>query len=215
MESNLIYSEAELFPFIFEGDNFFVPARVLHEKLAVETRFNDWIDRRIKEYGFIKDFDYYYSNLSSNKEIANIRDNTKLDYNLSIDMAKELAMVEKNANGRKVRRYFIEMEKIAREFISLTLKTIVDLDIMTKNGKQVHYYSEVCSSLDFNSAGSNNKRMHNNPEHIFNYEEDNRVYITVEFTKSLAVSRWLQMIRKMVRPAKPLPPTNEKEVANG
>ena len=43
-----------------------VDARLLHENLKINTRFNDWIQRRIEEYGFIEneDFEGFYSNLS-------------------------------------------------------------------------------------------------------------------------------------------------------
>jgi phage anti-repressor protein len=82
-----------------------VSARELHTALEVETRFNDWIKRRIKEYGFIKDEDFY-SILSKS---TGGRSGT--DYLLSTDMAKELAMLENNEKGREVRRYLIKLEE--------------------------------------------------------------------------------------------------------
>lgn len=79
-----------------------VNARELHEKLEVKTRFNDWIARRIGETMAVAGEDYFYSNLSKSA--------TK-DYLLTIDLAKEFAMLERNAIGQKFRRYFIECER--------------------------------------------------------------------------------------------------------
>lgn len=82
-------------------------ARDLYAFLEVETRFNDWIARRIEEYVFVEGEDYY-SNLSNRSDGLPGRGRT--DYHLSLDMAKELGMVERTEQGRKIRRYFIACE---------------------------------------------------------------------------------------------------------
>lgn len=82
-----------------------ISAKELHAFLQVGTRFNDWFSRRIKEYGF-SDGINFYSNLS--KSIGGRPAN---DYDLTIDMAKELCMVEKNDRGKQARQYFIAVEK--------------------------------------------------------------------------------------------------------
>lgn len=82
--------------------------RALHQFLQVITRFNDWIARRIEEYGFI-DGEDFYSILSKTKG------RSSKDYHLTLDMAKELSMVENNEQGRQARRYFIAMEKAAQQ----------------------------------------------------------------------------------------------------
>jgi len=84
-------------------------AQDLHQHLAVSTRFNDWVSRRIEQYGFIEDEDFY-SVLSKSEG-----GRPSVEYHLTLDMAKELAMVENNEQGRQVRRYFISMEREARE----------------------------------------------------------------------------------------------------
>jgi phage anti-repressor protein len=94
-----------------------VNAQELHTALGVGTRFNDWINRRIEEYGFIHGEDYEifdYSKLS-NQDSAHGGDRRSKDYSLSLGMAKELAMLEKNERGREIRKYFIAVEKRARE----------------------------------------------------------------------------------------------------
>lgn len=90
-----------------------VNARDLHAFLEITTRFNDWINRRITEYSFEENIDYIivenlsYSNLSSAKS----RQRPMKDYCISIDMAKELSMVERNEKGKQARQYFIECER--------------------------------------------------------------------------------------------------------
>ncbi len=84
-------------------------ARELHEFMEVKTRFNDWITGRVKKYGFVEGVDFVLltENLvSGNNAISKT-------YYLSIDMAKELSMVENNEKGKEARRYFIAMERKA------------------------------------------------------------------------------------------------------
>ena len=87
-------------------------AQDLHSFLDVQTRFNDWMARRIDQYGFV-DGEDYYSVLSNRSD--GLPGKQRTDYHLTLDMAKELAMVENNDQGRQVRRYFNAMERQARE----------------------------------------------------------------------------------------------------
>ncbi|HAK7285370.1 TPA: phage antirepressor Ant [Salmonella enterica] len=82
-------------------------ARDLHTFLGVGKRFASWITERIEQYGFVINQDYIA--ISQNREIGHGRG--KIDYHLTLDTAKELAMVERNEKGRQIRRYFIECEK--------------------------------------------------------------------------------------------------------
>lgn len=88
-------------------------ARDLHTFLNVGRKFNTWIKDRIKQYGFCKDQDFIVvKNLSVPKlGSSKSRQQVMIDYHITLDMAKELAMIENNEQGRKVRRYFIECEK--------------------------------------------------------------------------------------------------------
>ncbi|WP_313571420.1 antA/AntB antirepressor family protein [Pantoea piersonii] len=101
-----------------------VSAKNLHIALGVRNDFSTWIKLRIDEYGFVMGHDYVifdssdYRNQSSNFEhIDGVwktkrgGDRRSKDYLLSLDMAKELAMVERNEQGRAVRRYFIQCEE--------------------------------------------------------------------------------------------------------
>jgi toxin-antitoxin system, toxin component, bro family len=94
-----------------------VNARELHQFLEVETKFTTWIERRIEEYGFVENQDFVC--LSQNWETQR-KDGqrgiaVRKEYIISLDMAKELSMVERNEKGKLARLYFIEMEKKAKE----------------------------------------------------------------------------------------------------
>ena len=93
-----------------------VSARELHEFLEVKSVFRDWIARRIGEYGFEEGKDYVkisnddnHLNFRQAKSLEKIT--RKMEYHLSLDMAKELSMVERNEKGSQARKYFIECEK--------------------------------------------------------------------------------------------------------
>ena len=93
-----------------------VDARTLHAFLQVTSRFNDWINNRVKEYQFIENTDFI---LITKNLVTKIHggDRRSKDYHLTLDMAKELSMVERTEKGREARRYFIECE---RQFLNLT-----------------------------------------------------------------------------------------------
>ena len=94
-----------------------INARELHIALGNKRQFTNWIKQRIEQYQFIENQDF----LTFNKFVkrGNINLGTQLtEYYLTLDMAKELCMVENNEIGRKIRKYFIETEKRYREIIN-------------------------------------------------------------------------------------------------
>lgn len=90
-----------------------VNARDLHGFLEVGKVFGTWITDRIAQYGFTEGVDYI---LGVNPEIGKnpMGGRPTKDYHISLDMAKELAMVERNEKGKQARQYFIEMERRAK-----------------------------------------------------------------------------------------------------
>ena len=85
-----------------------VKARELHAFLENRDHFSTWIKDRISQYGFVENQDFVIA--SGNSEAIRGGHN-RLDYFLSLDMAKELSMVERNAKGKQARQYFIDCEK--------------------------------------------------------------------------------------------------------
>lgn len=80
-------------------------ARDLHEFLGVETRFNDWFTRMTK-YGFEEGEDFY-SILSK----TSTGGRPSADYEITVDMAKEICMIQRSDKGKQAREYFIQLEK--------------------------------------------------------------------------------------------------------
>jgi phage anti-repressor protein len=97
-------------PFIKDGDNLLVDARLLHQQLGSKRQFANWIKDQLADYGFEENKDYL-TNLLSKKGSGG--HNAK-EYHLTLDTAKEIAMVSKTEAGRNIRRYFIEKEKELR-----------------------------------------------------------------------------------------------------
>ena len=89
-----------------------VNARELHSFLESKQQFANWISSRIEQYGFIEGNDYLINLLNRSDGRAG---KGRTEYHLSLDMAKELSMVERNEKGKQARQYFIECERIARE----------------------------------------------------------------------------------------------------
>ena len=85
-----------------------INARELHQFVESKQEFANWIKNRIAKYGFIENDDYL-TNLSN--RIDKKAGKKRIDYLITLDMAKELSMIENNDKGRQIRKYFIACEK--------------------------------------------------------------------------------------------------------
>ena len=95
----------ELIKIAYNNDNITVSARELHEFLRVNSHFKDWFPRMC-EYGFSENTDYTLLIFEHPQNHQPTR-----DYALTIDMAKELCMIQRNERGKQARQYFIQLEK--------------------------------------------------------------------------------------------------------
>ena len=87
-----------------------INARELHAFLESKQEFANWIKGRIDKYGFVENQDYSsFDNIIKRENGATIRK----EYALSIDMAKELSMVENNEKGRLFRKIYGIMKRCA------------------------------------------------------------------------------------------------------
>lgn len=91
-----------------------VNARELHAFLEVGKDFSTWIKERIQQYGFLENQDFVIDSPNLVNQNRRGGDRRSKDYHLTLDMAKELAMVERNDKGRQARRYFIDCERRAK-----------------------------------------------------------------------------------------------------
>ena len=104
-----------------------INARELHKQLKNKRKFSDWIKQRINQYDFIENQEFIkHHNFVT---VGNLK-RPQIDYYITIDMAKELCMVENNDIGKKIRRYFIETEKRYRNILNNTNSTNSLIDIM-------------------------------------------------------------------------------------
>jgi phage anti-repressor protein len=93
-----------------------VDARLLHEFLESKQDFSVWIKSRIRKYGFFENEDYLLHKIVEQvPHQGGVRTTARIDYHLTLNMAKELAMVERSEKGRQARRYFIACERQLRE----------------------------------------------------------------------------------------------------
>jgi anti-repressor protein len=97
---------------IYEGkdERMLVNARELHEFLESRQDFSNWIQSRIEKYGFTEGEDFSITLLKSTGG------RPAKEYFLTLDTAKEIAMLEHNGRGRIIRKYFIECERRLRSF---------------------------------------------------------------------------------------------------
>ena len=109
MNNLQIFKNQQLIP-LQENDNgeILVSGRELHEFLEVKTRYDIWFSR-MKEYGFIENQDFIA--IVQKRTTAQGNETTYTDHAIKLDMAKELAMIQRNEKGKQARQYFIAVEK--------------------------------------------------------------------------------------------------------
>lgn len=89
----------------YETEQPTVSARELHERLHIGTRFNDWFSR-MREYGFIEGKDFY----SKPSKTSENGGRPLTDYNLTIRCGKEICMIQRTEEGKKIRKYLLDLE---------------------------------------------------------------------------------------------------------
>lgn len=95
-----------------ENDTDKVNARDLHKQLNNGWKFTEWIGNRIKSYSLIENVDFFTVSVKyETVKNGSIPEKETTDYMLTLDCAKQLAMVERTDTGALVRRYFITIEK--------------------------------------------------------------------------------------------------------
>lgn len=99
---------AELFKVNYKADRITLSARNVHEFLEVKTQYTKWF-QRMCEYGFDENIDYRA--ISQKRLTAQGNETAYVDHEISLDMAKEIAMLQRNEKGREARQYFLELER--------------------------------------------------------------------------------------------------------
>lgn len=119
-----------------------VSGRHLHMFLQVKTRYNDWFARML-EYGFQEGKDYYskMSNRSDGKA-----GKPQMNHELTLDMAKELCMLQRTDRGKEARQYFIQVEKEWNSPEKLMARALIAANKQLEfKSQQVKQLTETCS----------------------------------------------------------------------
>jgi len=132
-----------------------VNARDLHTFLENRAQFADWIKERIEQFGFAQDIDFVQFHQKVNNAIK-----PRIEYALTIDMAKELSMVERNEKGKQARQYFIACEKKVKQLATIhfmvpkTLPEALRLaaNLAEENERQQAIIKELEPKADFHDA---------------------------------------------------------------
>lgn len=105
----IILDYQKLLPVLQQEDGSWIDARTLHKELKVGKVFANWIKGKIAKYEFTENDDYKF--LPKRAKTSRQGGRPTDDYSLTLDMAKELSMVENNKIGRISRKYFIAIDK--------------------------------------------------------------------------------------------------------
>lgn len=129
-----------------DSERITVSARDLHEALEVKTQFKDWFPRMC-EYGFEdgKDFCSFLSESTGGRPSQ--------DAQITVDMAKEIAMLQRTEKGKEVRKYFIQVEKewnsperVMARALTIANKTIETLKIENSEMKPKALFADAVAS---------------------------------------------------------------------
>lgn len=99
------YHMNEILTINYESENPTVSARELHEKLHIGTKFTTWFER-MKEYGFSEGKEFF-PKLGETSEQGG---RPQTDFEISVDMAKQICMIQRSPEGKQIRQYFIDLE---------------------------------------------------------------------------------------------------------
>ena len=100
-----------------------INAREMHAYLEAKWKFAEWIQNRIEQYGFVEGEDFFRCNGKSTGG------RPAQEFLITLDMGKELGMVENNERGREVRKYFIQCEKNSHSSITPETREKLDAEL--------------------------------------------------------------------------------------
>jgi anti-repressor protein len=142
----------ELLNVTTNGDKLTLSARELHKELNVTDRFTRWFER-MEEYGFEENVDF--TSVKSSTLVNNGATRELQDYRITLDMAKEIAMLQRNEKGKEIRRKLIELEKawnspekVMARALDIAHKTIANLQIENEEMKPKAIFADAVATSD-------------------------------------------------------------------
>ena len=150
----------ELIKVAYDNDCPTVSGRDLHEFLEVSTKYADWF-HRMCEYGFSDGVDYF-SFLRNRSD--GLPGKPLTDHQLTIDMAKELCMIQRTEKGKQARQYFLQLErdwnspeKVMARALKIADKKILYLE--SENARQKQLIGELKPKADYVDTILRNKGL--------------------------------------------------------
>ena len=149
----------ELIKINYSEEKATILGRDLHEFLEVGTQYSKWLER-MTEYGFIENIDFIA--ISQKRLTAQGNETEYINHQLTIEMAKEISMLQRNDKGKQARQYFIECEKrlkqhsLPKDYLS-ALKSLVIAEeekqaLLLENEKmkpKAEFFDIVAESKDY------------------------------------------------------------------
>ena len=123
-----------------------VSGRELHEFLEIKTKYKDWFPRMV-EYGFEEEIDFM--KVAQKRATNNLKNpvTTVIDHAISIDMAKEISMIQRTEKGKAARQYFINCEKKLKEIKKLSPMELMELQFKALK-EQEEKIAQVANKVD-------------------------------------------------------------------
>lgn len=142
----------ELFNATTNGDKLTLSARELYKELNIAGRFSRWFEQ-MSEYGFEENVDF--TSVQNCTVVNNGATRELQDYRITLDMAKEIAMLQRNEKGKEIRRKLIELEKawnspekVMARALDIAHKTIANLQIENEEMKPKAIFADAVATSD-------------------------------------------------------------------
>lgn len=142
----------ELFNVTTNGDKLTLSARELYKELNIAGRFSRWFEQ-MSEYGFEENVDF--TSVQNCTVVNNGATRELQDYQITLDMAKEIAMLQRNEKGKEIRRKLIELEKawnspekVMARALDIAHKTIANLQIKNEEMKPKALFADTVAASD-------------------------------------------------------------------
>ena len=119
------------------GEKPTVLGRDLHAALEVDTQYSKWFER-MTEYGFTEGVDFVTVVKNVYREDGTLMPQTQTDHQLTLDMAKELCMLQRTDKGKECRQYFIELERRWNDPEFLMARALVAADRQIASLREVN-----------------------------------------------------------------------------
>jgi anti-repressor protein len=185
-----------------EGGKSIISARALHEFLEIGADFSNWCKRMI-EYGFEEGIDFAKNGETVSQGV------TRFDYAFTLDMAKEISMIQRSDKGKQARQYFIECERRLQSIAQASLpKTFAEAlrlaadqqEIIEQQQKQIAEDApkvlaadKLLESKGNLTVGEFAKVLGEGPNKYFEWLRDHKYLISIGAKKNLPYQTYLQM----------------------